>query len=113
MRTKTSALRRTFSALHQKITKRGPAKPPDWFLDKFSTGSHTEKIGKSSTVHDNDGAFSREITGESRLCNRLSVDPSLPSHYRVGRHKMWETIAMWKTFKCNPLSFPSGWPSYH
>ncbi|XP_055850896.1 cyclic nucleotide-gated cation channel subunit A [Episyrphus balteatus] len=74
--TKPSALRRTLNALRHRITKRSRNKPPDWFLDKFSTVNNAEKIGKSAT------ADVPEITGKSWLCNRLSVDPSLPSHYR-------------------------------
>jgi len=30
-----------------------------------------------------DAALSSEIRGSSVLCNRLSVDPTLQSHYRV------------------------------
>ncbi|XP_017115450.1 cyclic nucleotide-gated cation channel subunit A isoform X1 [Drosophila elegans] len=74
-RSKPSALRRTLQALRQRLTKRNRPKPPDWFLEKFSNTTNTDKIGK-------DAALSSEIRGSSVLCNRLSVDPTLQSHYR-------------------------------
>ncbi|KAI8038512.1 hypothetical protein M5D96_008412 [Drosophila gunungcola] len=74
-RSKPSALRRTLQALRQRLTKRNRPKPPDWFLEKFSNTTNTDKIGK-------DPALSSEIRGSSVLCNRLSVDPTLQSHYR-------------------------------
>ncbi|CAD7076772.1 unnamed protein product [Hermetia illucens] len=95
-RTKISALRRILNALRYRITKRGRTKPPDWFLDKFSNTTD----GKIS------GTVPSEEETTHRLCNRLSVDPSLPSHYRwlaivslavlyniifvVGRAVFWE-----------------------
>ncbi|XP_017835929.1 cyclic nucleotide-gated cation channel subunit A [Drosophila busckii] len=77
-RSKPSALSRTLQALRQRLTKRSRAKPPDWFLEKFSNTTNTDKLGKSGA----DAALSSEIRGSSALCNRLSVDPTLQSHYR-------------------------------
>ncbi|KAL5285810.1 CNGA2.2 family protein [Megaselia abdita] len=93
---KPSALRRTLNALRQRITRRSRAKPPDWFLDKFSNASNVEKLDKKEG----------EEEGSNSLCTRLSVDTSLPSHYRwlavvslavlyniifvVGRAVFWE-----------------------
>ncbi|XP_068145948.1 cyclic nucleotide-gated cation channel subunit A [Drosophila tropicalis] len=101
-RSKPSALRRTLQALRQRLTKRNRPKPPDWFLEKFSNATNTDKIGKTMQ----DAALSSEIRGSSVLCNRLSVDPTLQSHYRwlavvslavlyniifvVGRAVFWE-----------------------
>ncbi|XP_026841636.1 cyclic nucleotide-gated cation channel subunit A isoform X1 [Drosophila persimilis] len=78
---KPSALRRTLQALRQRLTKRNRPKPPDWFLEKFSNATNTDKIGKGCPMMD-DAALSSEIRGSSALCNRLSVDPTLQSHYR-------------------------------
>lgn len=94
-RSKPSALRRTLQALRQRLTKRSRAKPPDWFLEKFSNASNTDKIGKTGAM--DDAALSSEIRGSSALCNRLSVDPTLQSHYRVS------PIGMHFNF-CNPLA---------
>lgn len=79
---KPSALRRTLQALRQRLTKRNRPKPPDWFLEKFSNTTNTDKIGKGCPAME-DAALSSEIRGTSVLCNRLSVDPTLQSHYRV------------------------------
>ncbi|XP_034477354.1 cyclic nucleotide-gated cation channel subunit A [Drosophila innubila] len=114
-RSKPSALSRTLQALRQRLTKRNRAKPPDWFLEKFSNTTNTDKIGKSPGM--DDAALSSEIRGTSVLCNRLSVDPTLQSHYRwlavvslavlyniifvVGRSVFWEinknAPAVWYT----------------
>ncbi|XP_064543587.1 cyclic nucleotide-gated cation channel subunit A isoform X1 [Drosophila montana] len=114
-RSKPSALRRTLQALRQRLTKRSRAKPPDWFLEKFSNTSNTDKIGKTGAM--DDAALSSEIRGSSALCNHLSVDPTLQSHYRwlavvslavlyniifvVGRSVFWEinknAPAVWYT----------------
>ncbi|KAL7736104.1 hypothetical protein ACLKA6_003839 [Drosophila palustris] len=114
-RSKPSALSRTLQALRQRLTKRNRAKPPDWFLEKFSNTTNTDKIGKSPGL--DDAALSSEIRGTSVLCNRLSVDPTLQSHYRwlavvslavlyniifvVGRSVFWEinknAPAVWYT----------------
>ncbi|KAG4076888.1 hypothetical protein HA402_015875 [Bradysia odoriphaga] len=93
--TKFAAIRRSLHHLRHRISKRGRAKPPDWFLDKFSGLQNSQ----------NPGAPSEEIH-TNRLCSRLWVDPSLPSHYRwlavvslavlyniifvVGRAVFWE-----------------------
>ncbi|XP_017959901.1 cyclic nucleotide-gated cation channel subunit A isoform X1 [Drosophila navojoa] len=112
---KPSALRRTLQALRQRLTKRNRAKPPDWFLEKFSNATNTDKLGKTGAM--DDAALSSEIRGSSALCNRLSVDPTLQSHYRwlavvslavlyniifvVGRSVFWEinknAPAVWYT----------------
>ncbi|KAH8269410.1 hypothetical protein KR018_002504 [Drosophila ironensis] len=113
---KPSALRRTLQALRQRLTKRSRPKPPDWFLEKFSNTTNTDKIGKGCPAME-DAALSSEIRGTSVLCNRLSVDPTLQSHYRwlaivslavlyniifvVGRAVFWEinksAPAVWYT----------------
>ncbi|XP_017044748.1 cyclic nucleotide-gated cation channel subunit A isoform X2 [Drosophila ficusphila] len=115
-RSKPSALRRTLQALRQRLTKRNRPKPPDWFLEKFSNTTNTDKIGKGCPTME-DAALSSEIRGSSVLCNRLSVDPTLQSHYRwlaivslavlyniifvVGRAVFWEinksAPAVWYT----------------
>lgn len=103
-RTKPSTLRRTLNALRQRLTRRSRTKPPDWFLEKFSNTNNVDKIGKTTTVTTTaavaaseegasgptaastapaDEGLSSEIRGSSRLCNRLSVNPTLQSHYRV------------------------------
>lgn len=73
--------------LRHRISKRSRSKPPDWFLDKFQTNSGVggqNSGGAATTI-----AVTRQHSTPSeelhtnRLCNRLSVDPSLPSHYRV------------------------------
>ncbi|XP_037950636.1 cyclic nucleotide-gated cation channel subunit A-like [Teleopsis dalmanni] len=87
-RSKPSAFRRTFNALRNRLTRRSRPKPPDWFLEKFSNTTNTDKIGKTeantnpqgSTSNDDGLAF--EIRGTSLLCNRLSVNTALESHYR-------------------------------
>ncbi|XP_054090138.1 cyclic nucleotide-gated cation channel subunit A isoform X2 [Zeugodacus cucurbitae] len=126
-RTKPSTLRRTLNALRQRLTRRSRTKPPDWFLEKFSNTNNVDKIGKTSAVTTTaavaaseegasgptaantapaDEGLSSEIRGSSRLCNRLSVNPTLQSHYRwlgivslavlyniifvVGRSVFWE-----------------------
>ncbi|KAH8411008.1 hypothetical protein KR222_006065 [Zaprionus bogoriensis] len=119
-RSKPSALRRTLQALRQRLTKRSRAKPPDWFLEKFSNTTNTDKIGKTGGGGGgamDDAALSSEIRGSSALCNRLSVNPTLQSHYRwlavvslavlyniifvVGRAVFWEinknAPAVWYT----------------
>ncbi|KAH8396584.1 hypothetical protein KR215_000907 [Drosophila sulfurigaster] len=116
-RSKPSALSRTLQALRQRLTKRNRAKPPDWFLEKFSNTTNTDKIGKTPGGAMDDAALSSEIRGSSALCNRLSVDPTLQSHYRwlavvslavlyniifvVGRSVFWEinknAPAVWYT----------------
>ncbi|XP_075169120.1 cyclic nucleotide-gated ion channel subunit A [Haematobia irritans] len=114
-RSKPSTLRRTLNALRQRLTKRNRPKPPDWFVERFSNNTSSEKIGKQpastqvSTTNESTSAEAGpacEIRGSSRLCNRLSVNPSLQSHYRwlavvslavlyniifvVGRAVFWE-----------------------
>ncbi|XP_018792619.1 PREDICTED: cyclic nucleotide-gated cation channel subunit A [Bactrocera latifrons] len=126
-RTKPSTLRRTLNALRHRLTRRSRTKPPDWFLEKFSNTNNVDKIGKTTTATTTaavaaseegasgptpantapaDEGLSSEIRGSSRLCNRLSVNPTLQSHYRwlgivslavlyniifvVGRSVFWE-----------------------
>ncbi|XP_059611475.1 cyclic nucleotide-gated cation channel subunit A isoform X1 [Phlebotomus argentipes] len=69
---KLTALRRSFNALRFRLSKRGRSNTQDWFLDKFSNIPATKKTT---------GEPSEPTNGDS-FCNRLSVDPSLPSHYR-------------------------------
>ncbi|TMW44614.1 hypothetical protein DOY81_010303, partial [Sarcophaga bullata] len=113
-------MRRTLNALRQRLTKRSRSKPPDWFLERFSNTTNNDKIGKTppatsannnnddgnNTTNPADSGPACEIRGSSRLCNRLSVNPSLQSHYRwlaivslavlyniifvVGRSVFWE-----------------------
>lgn len=113
-RTKPSMLRRTLNALKQRLTRRSRTKPPDWFLEKFSNTNNVDKIGKTTaittasaltaseegtsgpaatTIAPADEGLSSEIRGSSRLCNRLSVNPTLQSHYRVSTH-VWITGAL-------------------
>ncbi|KAJ6644612.1 Cyclic nucleotide-gated cation channel subunit A [Pseudolycoriella hygida] len=93
--TKFSSVRRSLHELRQRIGNRGRAIPTDWFSDKFAGVQSSQNQGApSEDIHTN------------RLCSRLSVDPSLPSHYRwlavvslavlyniifvVGRAVFWE-----------------------
>lgn len=71
--TKFAAFRRSLNELRHRISKRSRSKPPDWFLDKFSGTTPSSQ---------NPAAPSEDIVS-NRLCSRLSVDPTLPSHYRV------------------------------
>ncbi|XP_013112050.2 cyclic nucleotide-gated cation channel subunit A isoform X1 [Stomoxys calcitrans] len=114
-RSKPSTLRRTLNALRQRLTKRNRPKPPDWFVERFSNNTNADKNEKQpastqvSTTNESATAEAGpacEIRGSSRLCNRLSVNPSLQSHYRwlavvslavlyniifvVGRAVFWE-----------------------
>lgn len=101
---------RTWSSLRHRWNRRSRSKPPDWFLERFSNTVNTDKIGKNvaSLATDADGPLpsvltagvtrtdkdsnvldiptadtANEILGSSPLCNRLSVNPALQSHYRV------------------------------
>lgn len=77
---KFAAFRRRIDQLRHRLTGRGHSKPPDWYSDRFSAAAQPNPAGPSSvsltTPHN-------EQTLRSRLCGRLSVDPTLPSHYRV------------------------------
>uniref|UniRef100_A0A182SJ15 Uncharacterized protein n=1 Tax=Anopheles maculatus TaxID=74869 RepID=A0A182SJ15_9DIPT len=77
-RGKLSSLRRSLNALRCRISKRGRSKPPDQFLDKFSAASAT-----SDTRLHQAGCVAPQAVPSDGVCSRLSVDPSLPSHYRV------------------------------
>ncbi|XP_055698546.1 cyclic nucleotide-gated cation channel subunit A isoform X2 [Phlebotomus papatasi] len=68
-----TSFRRSLNALRFRLSKRGRSNTQDWFLDKFSNIPSTSKK--------NNGEPSEPNHSES-FCNRLSVDPSLPSHYR-------------------------------
>uniref|UniRef100_A0A182Q981 Cyclic nucleotide-binding domain-containing protein n=1 Tax=Anopheles farauti TaxID=69004 RepID=A0A182Q981_9DIPT len=76
-RGKLSSLRRSLNALRCRISKRGRSKPPDQFLDKFSAASAT-----SDTRLHQAGCVAPQAVPSDGVCSRLSVDPSLPSHYR-------------------------------
>lgn len=79
-RGKLSSLRRSLNALRCRISKRGRSKPPDQFLDKFSAASAT-----SDTRLHQAGCVAPQAVPSDGVCSRLSVDPSLPSHYRVSK----------------------------
>lgn len=70
--TKLGPFRRTLNALRFRLTKRNRTKPPDWFLKKYTSGLDSRQAGVPSASNATESLF-----------NRLSVDPSLPSHYRV------------------------------
>ncbi|XP_052864290.1 cyclic nucleotide-gated cation channel subunit A [Anopheles cruzii] len=110
-RGKLSSLRRSLNALRCRISKRGRSKPPDQFLDKFSAASAT-----SDTRLHQAGCVAPQAVPSDGVCSRLSVDPSLPSHYRwlsvvslavlynivfvIGRAVFWElnkqaTVLWW------------------
>lgn len=83
--TKFAAIRRSLHELRHRISKRGRTKPPDWFLDKFTGAQNSQNQGApSEDIHTN------------RLCSRLSVDPSLPSHYRVSIKAIIKFRNKWK-----------------
>lgn len=101
--TKFAALRRSLNELRHRISKRSRSKPPDWFSDKFQANSSSGQSsgGTATTI-----AVTRQHSTPSeelhtnRLCNRLSVDPSLPSHYRVNIiYKI--LILFFSPFVCN------------
>lgn len=83
-RGKLSSLRRSLNALRCRISKRGRSKPPDQFLDKFSAASAT-----SDTRLHQAGCVAPQAVPSDGVCSRLSVDPSLPSHYRVSMREVW------------------------
>ncbi|KAL9921115.1 cyclic nucleotide-gated ion channel subunit A isoform 3-T6 [Glossina fuscipes fuscipes] len=112
---KPSTLRRTLNALRQRLTKRSRTKPPDWFVERFSNPTKIDKTSTTATNSNNNDASAtnsiapdteHEIRCSSLLCNRLSVNPTLQSHYRwlavvslavlyniifvVGRAVFWE-----------------------
>lgn len=88
--TKFAALRRTLTQLRHRITKGRRVKPPEWILEKLggssgglnvAGGANPNAFGTAAgslSPHDNERTSLR-----SQLCSRLSVDPTLPSHYRV------------------------------
>ncbi|XP_055547594.1 cyclic nucleotide-gated cation channel subunit A isoform X2 [Wyeomyia smithii] len=101
------SLHRWLNAFRHRLSKRGRSKPPDQFLDKFSTTTASD-----TRLHQTVPALPSDGT-----CSRLSVDPSLPSHYRwlsvvslavlynivfvIGRAVFWEinrqAPALWWT----------------
>ncbi|KAL9913650.1 cyclic nucleotide-gated ion channel subunit A isoform 1-T2 [Glossina fuscipes fuscipes] len=112
---KPSTLRRTLNALRQRLTKRSRTKPPDWFVERFSNPTKIDKTSTTATNSNNNDASAtnsiapdteHEFRCSSLLCNRLSVNPTLQSHYRwlavvslavlyniifvVGRAVFWE-----------------------
>lgn len=104
-----SSLRRWLNAFRHRLSKRGRSKPPDQFLDKFSSTTASE-----TRLHQT--AVAQALPSDG-TCSRLSVDPSLPSHYRwlsvvslavlynivfvIGRAVFWEinrqAPALWWT----------------
>lgn len=78
--TKLGTFRRMLNAIRYCFTKRGRSKKPDWLLDKQPFRSRSKSI-PSEDVSD---ASTANI-----LCSHLSVDPSLPSHYRVCAMRIW------------------------
>ncbi|XP_038107756.1 cyclic nucleotide-gated cation channel subunit A isoform X2 [Culex quinquefasciatus] len=101
------SLRRWLNAFRHRLSKRGRSKPPDQFLDKFSSTTASDtRLHQTAQALPSDGT-----------CSRLSVDPSLPSHYRwlsvvslavlynivfvIGRAVFWEinrqAPALWWT----------------
>ncbi|XP_058448217.1 cyclic nucleotide-gated cation channel subunit A isoform X1 [Malaya genurostris] len=101
------SLNRWLNAFRHRLSKRGRSKPPDQFLDKFSSTTASDtRLHQTAQALPSDGT-----------CSRLSVDPSLPSHYRwlsvvslavlynivfvIGRAVFWEinrqAPALWWT----------------
>ncbi|XP_058818598.1 cyclic nucleotide-gated cation channel subunit A isoform X1 [Topomyia yanbarensis] len=101
------SLNRWLHAFRHRLSKRGRSKPPDQFLDKFSSTTASDtRLHQAAQALPSDGT-----------CSRLSVDPSLPSHYRwlslvslavlynivfvIGRAVFWEinrqAPALWWT----------------
>lgn len=67
--------RRMIDAVRYCFTKRSRSKKPDWLLDKQTNRSRSKSIPSEDVSHGSSTA--------NLLCSWLSVDPSLPSHYRV------------------------------
>lgn len=82
---KFAAFRRSLNHLRHRISKRRRSKPPDWFLDKLQES--TAVVASSTNPNAAAAAQNARIPSEellgNRLCGRISVDPTLPSHYRV------------------------------
>lgn len=72
---KLGTFRRMLNAIRYCFTKRGRSKKPDWLLDKHPYRSRSKSIPSEDVPSD---ASTANI-----ICTHLSVDPSLPSHYRV------------------------------
>lgn len=72
---KLGTFRRMLNAIRYCFTKRGRSKKPDWLLDKQPHRTRSKSIPSEDVPSD---ASTANI-----LCSHLSVDPSLPSHYRV------------------------------
>lgn len=75
--TKLGTFRRMLNAIRYCFTKRGRSKKPDWLLDKQP--HHHRSRSKSIPSED----VPSDASTANILCSHLSVDPSLPSHYRV------------------------------
>lgn len=73
---KLGTFRRMLNAIRYCFTKRGRSKKPDWLLDK-----HPHYRSRSKSIPSEDVPSDASTT--NILCSHLSVDPSLPSHYRV------------------------------
>lgn len=63
------------NAIRFRFTKRSRSKKPDWLLDKYPSRSRSKSTPSEEV--------SPTASTANILCSRLSVDPSLPSHYRV------------------------------
>lgn len=74
---KLGTFRRMLNAIRYCFTKRSRSKKPDWLLDKQP--HHHRSRSKSIPSED----VPPDASTANILCSHLSVDPSLPSHYRV------------------------------
>lgn len=95
--TKLGTFRRMLNAIRYCFTKRSRSKKPDWLLDKQPYRSRSKSIPSEDVPSD---ASTTNI-----LCSHLSVDPSLPSHYRVCIHNTMVSI---ENFKCDFFLFTHG-----
>lgn len=75
--TQLGTFRRMLNAIRFRFTKRSRSKKPDWLLDKYPSRSRSKSTPSEEV--------SPTASTANILCSRLSVDPSLPSHYRVSR----------------------------
>lgn len=76
--------RRMIDAVRHCFTKRSRSKKPDWLLDKQTNRSRSKSIPSEDVSHGSSTA--------NLLCSWLSVDPSLPSHYRVCNRIPFEVL---------------------
>lgn len=83
---KLGTFRRVLNAIRYCFTKRSRSKKPDWLLDKQPPPSHHHHRhhhhrSRSKSIPSED--VPSDASTANILCSHLSVDPSLPSHYRV------------------------------